>query len=551
MLRPASIALVLTACAALASPAHAAPGDLDPTFGEFGSVVLDQPGQSQADDVLVQPDRAIVVAGFELYSQGYPGYGATIYRFLRNGELDPTFGVGGRQGLGLQAVSSVSEGYSIVRGADGKLIAALEVGYDPSTIALVRLNTDGSLDSGFGVGGIVMTGVEVADYPHIVDLALTKDGRIVVVGAASPTDPTGAGGGFLVTRFLADGSPDPEFGGDGSVVVQGSTPAWATSVSLLADGRIAVAGPFTGGPSAIGYGEPVVALLRDSGQLDQEFGESGIARTRLEFGLEAGELAVDPKERIVISGQSSLGGFVARFTAAGELDPGFGYAGRAFLPGGYSSLGSLQIDRAGRIVAGGFRDSAAVVARFRRNGQPGSAFGTEGVATVQLGADFDQVAGLAIQRDGKIVTAGSAGEYVGRSEVRHLAVARYLVGRGPRDRDADGFRDRHDRCPAVPAPHHGGCPRFERTISIRFHRGGFHGRVGSRESRCVSATKVRVVQTRPGRDRVIGEARARQGHYAIDARERQGRFRAVVGATVRPRTGLCGAARSRVLELAR
>ncbi|MEO6596084.1 MAG: hypothetical protein ABIP94_15150, partial [Planctomycetota bacterium] len=74
--------------------AHAAaqiPGSLDPSFGTSGLSLLPQTGQIQ--DVAVQADDKILVAGYAFDT------GWFVVRLLTDGNVDSTFGIGGRVDL--------------------------------------------------------------------------------------------------------------------------------------------------------------------------------------------------------------------------------------------------------------------------------------------------------------------------------------------------------------------------------------------------------------------------------------------------------------------
>src|SRR5947199_1993786 len=179
-------------------------GSLDTTFGTGGKVVTaigtDGTGASA---LVLQPDGKLVAAGTTT-SDGST-YDFTVVRYNTNGSLDTTFGTGGEVttpiGTGDNGVSA------LVRQSDGKLVAA---GYASVSgnfdLALVRYNTDGSLDSTFGTGGKVTTPVGSAgDYVNA--LVFQSDGKLVAAGntEASTRD-------VVVVRYNATGTLDTTFG---------------------------------------------------------------------------------------------------------------------------------------------------------------------------------------------------------------------------------------------------------------------------------------------------------------------------------------------------
>src|SRR5262245_61260472 len=100
----------------LDSTAHATEVNLDPSFGTFGEVIVDIPlGDDAGQDMLLQPDGAIVTAGF-FNDQ------VALVRVTSTGALDATFGTGGI------VTTSVNDGAAtaMARQSDGKLLV---VGY--------------------------------------------------------------------------------------------------------------------------------------------------------------------------------------------------------------------------------------------------------------------------------------------------------------------------------------------------------------------------------------------------------------------------------------
>ncbi len=85
-------------------------------------------------------------------------------RLKTDGTLDTNFGNGGK--LLMPVGSSTDEGRSVIQQADGKLVVAGK-SYNGSIydFSLVRLNADGTLDTGFGNGGKLLMPVGTAPTP--------------------------------------------------------------------------------------------------------------------------------------------------------------------------------------------------------------------------------------------------------------------------------------------------------------------------------------------------------------------------------------------------
>ena len=122
-------------------------------------------------------------------------------------------------------------------------------GHYPLSLALVRYNVDGSLDSTFGSGGEVVVGTNTfspSEYPlHLDSVAIQPDGKIVV---ATNTATENSGGSLtscdmLVLRFNTNGSLDTSFGQNGETDIHSAQGmAVACGVAVLPGGQIVVAG---------------------------------------------------------------------------------------------------------------------------------------------------------------------------------------------------------------------------------------------------------------------------------------------------------------------
>src|SRR5262249_39917419 len=146
-----------------------------------------------ANAVAIQADDRIVVT---LPTIPWSGYGLALARLNPDGTPDTSFGSGGIVVTPAPAFKN-DRAQSLTIQPDGKIVVA-GVTFGPMGQFLVeRYNAaDGSLDTSFGTGGrAVSTGLNL-DLDHKVDVALEPDGRIVVAGT---------GAGFTLARFLAAG----------------------------------------------------------------------------------------------------------------------------------------------------------------------------------------------------------------------------------------------------------------------------------------------------------------------------------------------------------
>lgn len=370
-------------------------GALDPGFGAGKGFVITDFDPNLFDFALavaVQPDTKIVVGG----SSGLAGQGQiALVRYAADGSSqDATFGTGGLVRTPTPAGwTSASATAIAVQPADSKIVvAALAFNALANTtgIALLRYNADGTLDTGFGNSGVVVTTIGSGFATDTCAIAF-QGTNIVVAGASSNGnivlaryDATGTldntfgtsgitttliGGQALspalafqstgsiivasgtsvdqvVLRYSANGIPDTTFGGalNGIVVTDiGGSVNFANAVAVQSDDKIVVAGHANVNATP-GVDTSDISLVRynSDGTLDTSFGAgaSGIVVTNLGgfdnvFSIALTTPGAVPTS-IVLSGNTGSGGIsqgiVLRYTSAGLLDNSFGVAGVASLP---------------------------------------------------------------------------------------------------------------------------------------------------------------------------------------------------------------------------
>jgi uncharacterized delta-60 repeat protein len=363
--------------------------------------------------LVVQPDGSPVAAGVACIGKGCD---FALARYLPDGGLDTSFGKGGKVVThfagSLPAAASRfwagSYARALVVQPDGKLIAAGVVrlgSWWPWSItdawAIARYLPDGRLDSSFGSEGVVttaMTGEYMIDYA-VPALAQQPDGKFIFAAH----EPTGRmlgkvdQFGFVVIRYLADGTIDRTFGQNGSAITSfaGGWFASARAVCVQPDGKLVAAG-FTVLNELDHFA--LVRYLPD-GSLDRSFGEAGVATLALSHGKK-GQI-----------GQ----GFLNRGPFALVLQPD----GRLIAAGATEGL-------KGRTVFG--------LARFLPDGTPDRSFGVDGIAATDFG-DGGVAFAAALQQDGKVVVAGTTGIADlpftrGEPPCEKFALARYLPNGG-------------------------------------------------------------------------------------------------------------------------
>ena len=171
-------------------------------------------------------------------------------------------------------------------------------------------------------------------------------------------------------------------------------------------------------------------MLMAAGFLDPSFDGDG----RVVRAAGSGEaVAVQSDGKVVTAGAINApgGGFdflVARYNADGSLDISFGQGGivRSDFGGTSDIARAVAIQADGRIVVAGSAGRDFALARYSVQGSPDPTFGDNGLVTTAIGIS-DAVLDIAIQADGKIVAAGSSSAAPGEST---FALARYTEAGG-------------------------------------------------------------------------------------------------------------------------
>lgn len=408
----------------------AAQGDLDPTFGTGGQVLTDFPGPASAKiaDIVIQPDGKIVAAGMTNSSAGQD---FALARYHADGSLDTTFGDSGKV---ITNVTGKDQAEAIVLQSDGKIVVIGGTNTatgTPTHFALVRYNSDGTIDTSYGDTGIVTTESSGGAFGG----TLQNDGKIVAVGRAYDGFY-----GFSLVRYNTDGSHDTSFGVDGKVVTtdfDGLLNASARDVVIQADGKIVAVGE-------AGSGSFALARYNADGSLDTGFDSDGKVTTIVGIGGSiANGVALQTDGRIVAAGIATSGVFDAfvlvRYNTDGSLDASFDdgnpeagvvFQSERFLAGATDT--AIQSD--GRIVAVGFTEGFNgdfALARFFGTGDPDyTLLDPPSIVPGVVRTDIlssntsDAAAAMVIQDDGKIVAAGSVAT---GSFIDAFALVRYNV----------------------------------------------------------------------------------------------------------------------------
>ena len=326
--------------------------------------------------------------------------------------------------------------------ADGKIVLA---GRRGSFAAVARLNNDGTVDTGFGNGGIFEYGSVAVDLVSANGVAIAADGKIVVGGLSLPG--VGRGGRFTVGRLMPNGTRDLSFGPnggivrsevDGEIIIENSV---AFDVAIQTDGKIIAVGQSqqkhnVGGQFVIEL-DMVVVRYNINGSHDASFADGdGTAVIEIEGTDDVahavtidytGNPLTNPRYgTIVTAGQSAAEGSppgivtLARLNPNGTADNTFSGDGRLRSPQlsllGIEFARGVVVQPGGKIVIGGTAQDLNdpniadfLMARYQVNGALDTSFGPNNTGVVQEGVSGnDRAENIAIGFQGGLVLSGVA-----------------------------------------------------------------------------------------------------------------------------------------------
>lgn len=336
---------------------HKMDGSLDSTFDGDGMLTTDFGFDEYVFGVALQEDGKVVAAG-TLFDNVYPYDemdGIILVRYHPDGSLDASFGDGGKV---MTDFGDSHWGGDVLIQPDGKILVAgsASVYLDElhmRVFALARYNADGSPDTSFSQDGMLTTSFS-QDNDIAESLALQPDGKILAAGTAAMESTLD----YAMARYNPDGSLDPNFDGDGLLTVADRGCWLGHSLTLQPDGKIVAA---TG--SCEQERDIYVMRLQPDGSPDLDFGDQGSVMTDW-GGMEAPTgVALQPNGKIVVVGYVTIGGagysvVMARYLTDASLDESFGYLGRVLTDIYYRDMAqAIAIQEDGRIILAGWSDA--------------------------------------------------------------------------------------------------------------------------------------------------------------------------------------------------
>lgn len=340
-------------------------GSIDQGFGRLGRATIDTQGTSCLGvGVAIQNDGGIVVLG-QIVQNPSGSDSVALMRFDQNGAPDTNFDGDGLRFSGTGLSSDPVR--TVLSQPDGKILVVGETRAHGSDHLIYRFNQNGSDNLSFGTGGrsVIGTGDEEGNYTAL----LQPDGKIVIAGSANWV-PAVTVQAFEMIRVNTDGSLDGGFGNGGYVrTLQSERQVrFASAVALQPDGKILLGGGFyyySATPGLYQYDYAVARysangvlessdtrgkFFRGESVLSSVWGDNGISHVRI-AGADTRvlDMKIDAAGRVVAYGAKAGNntGYMVMARFQGDASP------YASLSGAIKTAGGMPIKNISVVLSGG------------------------------------------------------------------------------------------------------------------------------------------------------------------------------------------------------
>ncbi len=408
----------------LSALSYAQDGALDTSFGTGGKVITSINNDERANSLVIQGDGKIVVVGYTFSSLS--GNDISCVRYNSAGSIDTTFGINGIATFDIQTGSD-DKATSVDIQSDGRIVLCgfSDDGTDRSSL-IIRLNTNGTIDTSFGVAGKALTNFTTAgitirqdEYRAVKIHPLT--GNIIAGGTSFSASNNSR---MIIARYTAAGVLDTTFATGGKFISLPNTQVLSNYLSSVEDLAIKSNGKISIVGTAGGYF--YLGRLNNSGTMDTSFSTDGFNdnfQGRM-YGIElnnddsiyfTGDLVPLPQTQVYtgyIDGIGGGGSIAATPYNFGTTIDTYSYA--------------IEKDNTGKLLVCGYLkdtntgQNSFLVGRLLANRTIDATFGTNGFVTTAFTSNDSRAFDLKIQPNGRIILAGVSGG--------KIALARYING---------------------------------------------------------------------------------------------------------------------------
>lgn len=408
---------------------HAQVGDLDVSFGDSGKVITAINGNEKGYGIAMQSDSKIVVAGYS--SDPTFGENFICIRYNTDGTLDNSFGIGGIVSTDVQ-LGSDDRAKSIAIQNDGKIVLA---GYSDDgsdrNAAIVRYNTNGSLDATFGTAGVVLTDFENNQQDVVNRVRIHNLTGNIIIGGETVINSTKSKP--VLARYTSNGTLDASFNTTGIRLL------WITSLDQqykfsLEDFQVKTNGKITAVgwrdfPSQSWSSDYWACQVNSNGSMDATFSTDGVNTYNGSFNGHdrAFSMLFKNNGNILLSGAGYVDDLQYDFTAF-ELTSAGGVAtpltqieyNTQVIPQDFC-YGMVEDGNNEYVLvgsSGNTSNKSITMSRLNTDLTLDTAFGTSGKVINDFGSNsLNEAFDVTIQADGKIVLVGYTGN--------NIVVARY------------------------------------------------------------------------------------------------------------------------------
>jgi uncharacterized delta-60 repeat protein len=364
-----------------------------------------------------------------------------VYKFdASNGARDLSYAGTGRASVGFIGSSSITLTRTSSLMPDGGVAFAGNINDTGSHMLVGRLNSAGQPLSTYWPNGLGTTEVNFGTAQSIPFTTLAQsDGRLIVAGQVINNDGVTSSTDNGIARLNADGTPDPNFGGDGTVVTSfgDSTTELFNHLALRSDGKIYASGNRTIG----GVTNSLIVRYSAEGVLETDFGDAGRVNVNFVGSQDrVGEILPAANKKLLVAGNNLKNSgtlddaFIVRLNSDGSLDTSFGTSGIVTFDIGstFNSAEQMVTDSSGNIyVVSTVTTSGALstvqLRKYTPDGQPYAPFGTFGSATYTSGGIINSLSSVT---DLKLTPGGRLLMY-GRTTGTTSAVDVYVISFDP------------------------------------------------------------------------------------------------------------------------
>ncbi|MDQ4122885.1 MAG: carboxypeptidase regulatory-like domain-containing protein [Acidobacteriota bacterium] len=372
----------------------------DSTFNGNGRRITDMGAASESAYAVIAQPDGKIVA------VGASNVTMALVRYDTNGQLDTSF-----DGDGIVTFSTGVVATAAALQPDGKILVGGSYGtniFNVREIAVTRFNSNGTIDPTFDGDGIARSGLQFTD-PVVSGLILQPDGKIVVSGYVRN------GGGLdyniTLTRYNSDGSLDTTFDGDGRVITDINNAAAVdvnNGIAIQPDGKFVVAGGYNTGST---FRDTLLVRYNPNGSLDTSFDGDGLLFYDFAPGNNDEATSVAVHDGKIIIGATAPDSFdtylaLARFNSDGTFDTTFDGDGIRVTTYQTSAKQILLQPQGNILVLGGAVNGGYSLFRFKPDGSNETTFGTLGSRQGIRYGTITSASAMTTQPGSKIVVVG-------------------------------------------------------------------------------------------------------------------------------------------------